>query len=244
MCRTTDVIPTELEVDRNADPKPAAYQPSLDRDDNAAHCNAHVSNCALNVQEHHHTHTCAKNGHSSNDFGCRVAMPRPAVQHTSIIAGSNCLVGKCSDPHLSPYIPSLMLPQPANQAVWLSSEASGFLRDHYIWALAKQAGSTVAAPPKLPSGYAAAAEKAEYCAKYTSKADNVHLGNGVSALAVQMLERAQQYAAQQEAPASTGCTCLQEVARAAGGVSSIAKVSVSPLSGCMGAAEVLSRAYT
>jgi hypothetical protein len=36
-----------------------------------------------------------------------------------------------------------------------------YLRDHYIWALpAKQTGSHVAEPPRLPIGYVAAAEKA------------------------------------------------------------------------------------
>jgi hypothetical protein len=54
-------------------------------------------------------------------------------------------------------------------------EASGYLRDHSIWAAATEANITKAEPPPQQSAYEAAAEKAAYASKYSTKPDNINL---------------------------------------------------------------------
>jgi hypothetical protein len=199
MCREVTDVPTQLQVDRNADPKPAAYRVPL-HDDAASNMQrvcAMLGNCQLDVQHHHHTTTCAKNGGAANDMGCRVTMPRCTVPATSVIAH----VVKCNNAHVAPHIPALLLAQPMNQAVWASCEASSSLRDHYIWALAKAHNLTDAPPPPLMSAARNAAEKAEYATKYSTKPDNVNLATPTAQLALRILERSHNFAATKAAAA-------------------------------------------
>jgi hypothetical protein len=196
MCREVVDVPVDLQVDRNADPKPAAYRVPLDdASNNMDLVNAMLGNCQLDVQRHHHTPTCAKNGGAANDMACRVTMPRCTLPDTSIIAQTQSLVAKCNNAHVAPHIPALLLAQPMNQAVWVSCEASSSLRDHYIWALAKANDLTTAPPPPLVSASQNAAEKAEYATKYSTKPDNVNLATPTAQLALRILERSHNYAA-------------------------------------------------
>jgi hypothetical protein len=74
-----------------------------------------------------------------------------------------------------------------NNATWLSCEASSYLRDHYIWAELAAAKQTTAAPPPQLTVGEIAAGKAEYAAKYTTKADNVNLSTPIAMIVVNML---------------------------------------------------------
>jgi hypothetical protein len=197
MCREVVDVPPHLQVDRLADPKPAAYQVPLDHitNDNIQHVSAMLGNCQLDVQRHHHTPTCAKNGGGANDMCCRVTMPRCTLPETCIITQTHNLVVKCNNPYVAPHIPALLLAQPMNQAVWVSCEASGSLRDWYIWAMAKAANLTKAPPPPLVSAFQSSAEKAEYATKYCTKPDNINLVTPTAQMALRILERSHNYAA-------------------------------------------------
>jgi hypothetical protein len=199
MCREVVEVPAELQVDRKADPKPAAYRAHLDGD--VQHITAMLGNCQLDVQHHHHTPTCAKNGGGANDMECRVTMPRCAVGDTCIIAQRQSVIVNANNAHVAPHIPALMMAQPMNQATYAACEASGFLRDHYIWALAKAANFTKMPPPPMVSAFQYAAEKAEYATKYSTKADNVNLTTPTAQLVLRILERSQNFAATKVAAA-------------------------------------------
>jgi hypothetical protein len=203
MCRIVPDVPRENLVLSTSDPKPAAYQVPLTIPtcrSESAHLDAATASAQLDLQLHHHTHTCKKQGFAGNNWSCRVSMPRPVVANTSVFKDTSTLLVKCNNGHIAPHLKSLLLAQPCNMAVWLSCEASSFYRDYHIWALGNLHGISTAAPPALPSDEAFAAEKAEYALKYTTKNDSYDLSSRATEAAMGMLENASNSVARAKAP--------------------------------------------
>lgn len=216
MCRTVAAIPEDMVLDRNADPKPAAYRPKLDGSVSTEVLTAHICNCQEEVQDHHHTCTCAKDGHAANNVGCRVRNPQPKLAQTSIIEETGAVVMRCNRENIVPRLSSLMLANSMNNATYLSMEAGGYLRDVTIWATAAAAGITKAAPPLQLSAFEAAAEKAEYSARYSTKSDNFNLATPSIVAATSMLSKANSAAqARVEAAESAGRTDREYLLEAA-----------------------------
>lgn len=193
MCRVVPDVPTSSLVHSDADAKPASYEVPLSAPmtpSDASTLHAQVASAQMDLQYHHHTFTCKKNGFLGTDLSCRVTMPRPIVKCTQIFKNTCAMLVKCTNGHIAPHVRSLLLAQPCNMAVWLSCKASSYYRDFHIWALAKLHNLSSASPPQLPPLEAFAAEKAEYALKYSTKNDSYNLNGSITEAAIEMLEKA------------------------------------------------------
>ena len=97
---------------------------------------------------HHHKATCKKNGCEGTDLSCRMAFKRLLVAlshafkhpHTKELAG---ILLRRTQGNIVPYNRALMMAVPGNHMVSILCEMSRYVRDRYIWQVAKDAGKEV-----------------------------------------------------------------------------------------------------
>ena len=134
--------------------------------------NRHIGYCVYELNTHHHTYTCSKNGFKGGDDDCRMNYPRELVPEMTITPEGYVAVAR-DDPMTVPYVPAMFLAEPCNHAVYFMCEAGDHLRAVAQWEKKKEAKQTEAACPAAVPLNVAAARRAEYSSKYNTKSDNI-----------------------------------------------------------------------
>jgi hypothetical protein len=148
-----------------------------------------VALCVNALLDHHHGETCKKGGHAGGDCDCRMGYPR-LLKWFSVVEESPpyVYVKRCAS-YVVPYLRSLMLAMPINQAMYLSCEQSRWLAQYARWKDAKDAGTTSEGPPPAGSLMEAVYDAVFYAFKYAMKAPQSQRNAKVLSQAVEMLQR-------------------------------------------------------
>jgi len=133
----------------------------------------HVAEVALHLQRHRHTHTCAKNGGTQSDKGCRLLMPRPLQQHTELldVDGVDVLLVRRLAKDLVPYWTFLQLAMPTNMAMYISAEQSRYMRDLGLYENLSPEGQAKTKRPEPRCAFTATYIACLYALKYSTKVD-------------------------------------------------------------------------
>jgi len=100
-----------------------------------------IARAVLQINNHNHTSTCEKGGRVGDDTDCRMDYAR-LLLIISIIDKTGMFLLKRDHGTIVPYIKALVLASPCNHTMSLASEASRWVRQHYLWSEAKRKGMT------------------------------------------------------------------------------------------------------